>query len=295
MLKNATLDVPTWPADNLPGLFGPVKFTNGELIVPASPTFDTPRRMGIEQIVYGDVDRDGAQETIAAIYVRVESTSKQLVAFDRDRAGRIVTLGSVVSTTGPVRVIDETNFRIQPNGVVNARVGDYEGCCGDETPVQWQWRSYAWDGQRFSQVGGPATFPVNPAVTETGVAADELVLGPAVDGVRHGTLTVAVSYLYGAVPDHLTIEFFLDPPNNVKPDLAAWPATYPGKHGGLAVDVPTPAKGVGKSYTFAFSRSAGDPDATFWLLVSGDNAKNKLLSESSMFNSAATVSVRSNG
>jgi hypothetical protein len=53
----------------------------------------------------------------------------------------------------------------------------------------WQWRSYGWSGQGFGQVGGPSAFPVNPSVTETVLAAGELVLGPAIDGVRHGTLT----------------------------------------------------------------------------------------------------------
>ncbi len=78
-------------------------------------------------------------------------------------------------------------------------------------------------------------------------------------------------------------------------DLTAWPPTYYGKVGGLAVDVPTPAPDVRKSCTFAFSRPAGDPDQTFWLQVYGNNAENKMLSESSMLNSAVTVKVRSTG
>ena len=299
VLNNATLNIPPWPADTgldgKPGLSGPVKFTNGGVTIPGDPTHLSVLHISIDHIVYGDVDRDGAQETVAAIFAGGQGGSRQLVAFDRDRAGRIITLGSVLATTGPIRQIAETTYQVQPNGVINARVGDYAGCCGDETPVLWQWRSYGWDGQRFHQVDGPTTFPVNPSVTETAVTAGDLAFGPATDGIRHGTLSVTVSYLSGAVPAHLSIVFYLGSPGSPQPDSQAWPPTHPAAGGGTAVDVPTPAPGVAKTYTFDFSRPAGSTAASIDVYIYGFTAQGAQLSEKNWSNNGAIVMMRNLG
>lgn len=47
---------------------------------------------------------------------------------------RIVTLGTVVATTGPVRDIRADTARVSSSGTVSVLVGDYQSCCGDETP-----------------------------------------------------------------------------------------------------------------------------------------------------------------
>ena len=299
VLNNATLNIPPWPADTgldgKPGLSGPVKFTNGGVTIPADSTHLSVLHISIDRIAYGDVDRDGAQETVAALFAGSQGGSQQLVVFDRDRSGRIITLGSVLATTGPVRQIERTTFYIQPNGAVNARVGDYAGCCGDETPVLWQWRSYAWNGQRFHQVGGPSAFPVNPNITETAITAGDLVFGPAIDAVRHGTLSVSVSYLSGAVPTHLSILFYLGSPDSPQPDGPAWPPTHTAAGGGTAVDVPTPAPGVIKTYTFAFSRPAGSTATEFGVYLYGFTAQGAQLSETNWSNNGAPAKMRNVG
>jgi hypothetical protein len=233
-LKNATLDIPAWPADNLTGVHGRLTFVNGDVLSPPDATFPFERHIIIFNVMYGDVDRDGAQETVAVIGCVVQGGSEQLVAFDRDRDGNLVTLGTVVATTGDVRTIDSTTVRVRNDSTIAVKVGDYQRCCGDETPMLWQTREYRWNGDRFRQVSGPTSFPVNPSVTETGATVGELVFGPATDGTRHGTLTVTVTYLRGARPDHLWLEFNV--PADVQRDGSAWPPTTDNKYGGVLHD-----------------------------------------------------------
>src|SRR5690349_1409747 len=111
-----------------------------------------------------------------------------------------------------------------PSGQIAVKVGDFQRCCGDETPQLWQTRTYGWSGHDFRQTGGPTAFPVNTSVTETGLTVSELVLGPATNGIRHGTLTVTVTYLRGAKPAHLVLN--IGPPDGLQRDGNAWPTVH---------------------------------------------------------------------
>ena len=293
VLKNTTLVIPPWPTDNMPGPSGPIKFTDGTAEVPAGTDFPSIRHMTIDQVLYGDVDRDGAEETIAAIGLYVQGGSQQLVAFDRDASGRIITLGAVVATTAALRAINVDNLGIASNGVITAQVGDYAACCGDATPTQHQWRSYSWTGRAFQQVGGPTAFPVNPAVTETAISAGDLAFGPATNGVRRGTLTVTVSYLYGAVPDRLSIGFETTP--DIRRDGTAWPPVRTWFQG-FAVDVGAPRAGGSITYTFAFSRTpVGDTSSGVAVTLFGSTRQGTQLSESNPLNNRASVNISTAG
>jgi hypothetical protein len=289
-LKNATLDIPAWPADNLTGPTGKVKFTNGEFTVPPDAAFPFERHLVIFGVAYGDVDRDGAQETLATIGCVVQGGSLQLVAFDRTASGAIVTLGQVVATRGEIREIDTDSVRVRTDGQITVKVGDFQRCCGDETPQQWQARTYGWTGHDFRQTGGPTAFPVNASVTETGLTASELVLGPAVSGIRHGTLTVTVTYLRGAKPANLVLDF--SPPTGLQRDGTAWPTVHAGDDAWFWVDLPTPGTGTTVTYTFAFSRPVTASGGDLGLHLTGANAKNVRLSESNPINNDATVTIR---
>lgn len=290
-LKNATLDIPAWPADNLTGLSGRLTFRDGEVTSPPDAAFPFERHIVIFTATYGDVDRDGAQETLAEIGCVTQNGSVQLVAFDRDTAGHIVTMGTVMATTGQVRVIDGRSVRVLADGSIPVKVGDFQRCCGDTTPQLWQTRTYAWNGHEFRQVRGPTSFPVNPAVTETGVTTSPLGFGPAVDGVRRGTLTVTVSYLRGAQPDHLRLHFTT--PADVRRDGSAWPPTGTDGIGTFYVELPTPALGGSATYAFAFSRPATGTGGEFSLHLTGMTKQNIGLSESNLYNNGPAVTIRS--
>jgi hypothetical protein len=288
-LRNGTFVVPPWPADNLTGSSGRLTFHKGQIVVPADERFPFERTIYIGGVVYGDVDHDGASETIVELDCAVQGGSQQLVALDRDTAGNIVTMGTVVATTGEIRVIDSTSCRVTSEGVVEARLGDFQRCCGDETPQTWQVRGYGWNGRQFHQVSGPAAFPLNPAVTDTSASAGDLVFGPAVDGIRHGTLTVTVRHVRGTRPHHLVLTFWTAP--GIERDGTAWP---PARVDGpmIAVDLPTPAAGASASYTFAFRRPVTASGGEFTLQVNGANSAGTILSESNGWDMPVRVTVR---
>src|SRR5437762_2584288 len=79
------------------------------------------------------------------------------------------------------------------DGRVKVEVGDYAvgGSNGPDLP-QHQWRVYAFDGQRFNQVGGPTAFPPNPRVVDMAITAKDVVLTKGGDGKWHGTMAVTV-------------------------------------------------------------------------------------------------------
>ena len=288
-LRNGTFVVPPWPPDNLTGTSGRLTFHNGQVVVPPDDRFDFERYIIIGGVSYGDVDQDGATETIAEVDCVVQGGSQQLVALDRDTAGNIVTMGTVVATTGEIRVIDSTAFRVTGQGVVESRLGDFQRCCGDETPQLWQVRGYGWNGRQFRQVGGPTAFPLNPAITDTAVTAGDLVFGPAVDGIRRGTLTVTVRHVRGTRPHHLVLFFW--PAPGIERDGTAWPpARVDGQQ--IAVDLPTPATGGSASYTFAFRRPVTASGGEFTIQVNGATASGTVLAESNGWDMPVHVTVR---
>ncbi len=81
----------------------------------------------------------------------------------------------------------------------------------------------------------------------------------------------------------------------IRSDGAAWPPTHPAAGGGTAVDVPTPARGVAKTYTFAFNRPESSTATDFGVYVNGFNAQGAELSESNWSNNGATVTLRNAG
>ena len=171
-LKGAKLSLPGWPhvgKDACPA--GERQFTDGSV--------GTPDIGGItyQDSVFVDVDADGTEETVAVFTCQVaQSPEYQVVAFDRDRSGKIVTIGSVMAT----RLEGYRNGR-QPEIVYDLRadgtavqveVGDIITCCGMSGVVtpQRQWRTYSLVDGAFRQTGGPATFEANSTYPGDGAA-----------------------------------------------------------------------------------------------------------------------------
>jgi hypothetical protein len=250
---------------------------------------------------YGDLDGDGAQETIALVSCSAAASGGQLLAFDRDAAGKIVTMGTVVAMTGDIRDIDDSAVRVLDDATIEVSVGDYQNCCGADTPVIWQTRGYAWDGQAFHQVSGATSFPTNPTVTETSLATGVLVLGPAVDGLRHGTVDVTITYLRGATPDHLTLTF--TGANAMRREGSNWPRIRGELSYQFAIDLPPPPVGTSVTHTFAFGAPASDHTGQLALSLRARTAEDRgddanvwlevgVLREANGLNNDARVAVR---
>ncbi|MEU2665222.1 hypothetical protein [Micromonospora sp. NPDC007220] len=187
-LRAARPDLPAWAGRNC------ADTTRVTLLPATTPEVDRPYLISV---THGDVDADGATETLALLGCRIgEASAKQVVAFDRDAAGRIVTLGRVTRTheEGDGGFEDVRAVAVA-DGKVRVQVADLQPCCS--IPAYWarqQWRTYGWDGERFAQTGGPTTFGRDSRLTDLAISAGPFVLGPADEHGRfQGTVTVTVT------------------------------------------------------------------------------------------------------
>jgi len=159
-LLAARLDLPAWP----PALPSTCTTSNVRLATSANKNF-VPLLSDLE-VGHADLDGDGAEETVAVVSCRYgEASAKQVVAFDRDDSGRIVTLGRVVRTTDGVE--DIRGLEVTAAGAVQVRVADLQPCC--DTPSYWpqeQLRTYRFKGGRFTQTDGPTKFGKDPRLTD---------------------------------------------------------------------------------------------------------------------------------
>ncbi|MFU8873619.1 hypothetical protein [Micromonospora sp. SL4-19] len=185
-LLAARVDLPGWPP------YAPTTCTTDNVrLRPSSQTGYVPEVLG--DLEYGDLDGDGATETVALVACRYgEALAKQVLAFDRDAAGRIVTMGRIAGTREGMA--DITDFTVEADGRVRVQVADIQPCC--DTPSWWpqqQWRTYAWAGTRFSQTAGRTKFGTDPRLTDLTLTAGDLVLDKAdANGERIGSVTVTV-------------------------------------------------------------------------------------------------------
>lgn len=294
-LRNATLFIPAWPSDaNFIGPSGWVRFTGGE----SGTLPGTGIRLYLPDsaVGYGDVDRDGAQETVVNIASGNEGRSWQVLALDRDTEGKIVTIGPVVATTGPIQVIRD-DVRVDGEGFARVQVGDFQVSAGEDPAVtQWQARVYALRGDRFTQVGGATSFPENPRVTELVVTADDVVLGPPVRGMRHGTLRVVVAATGRAAPDHLV--FMMNLPADLVREGPAWAEAEVERVDADSVRVylrdvrPAPVPGGSRAYVFGLARAEDASGAdTLQVFVSGLTAENLSMGENQPDDNLVTVAI----
>ncbi|GIF23387.1 hypothetical protein BJ973_000256 [Actinoplanes tereljensis] len=165
-LKNSALIIPAWPADNVQGPSGRLHFRDGAVQISAPVSSEsgkppTGTKIVLLGAVYGDLDRDGAKETVAEFFCTVEGGSKQVVAFDRDSAGRIVTIGQVVATTGEIRDIQDNSARVGGDGTVTVTVRHDWGT----SPRQIRLHFYPGDGLERA---GSAWPPIITSPSESG-------------------------------------------------------------------------------------------------------------------------------
>ncbi|MEO3771594.1 hypothetical protein [Micromonospora sp. B9E7] len=183
------VDLPSWPSGMAEG-----GCTTSKVRLKDDTTDTYVSMLGDDEFEHGDIDGDGAVETIAIVACRYgEASAKQVVAFDRDPEGRIVTVGRVVRTGDGFD--DILAVEINRNGSAEVRVADIVPCCGTPTYLRReQVRTYRWDGERFSQTDGPTTFGKDPRLTDLRLSmTHELVDVPGADTRRELTTVFTVT------------------------------------------------------------------------------------------------------
>ncbi|MEU1750023.1 hypothetical protein [Micromonospora arida] len=183
------VDLPNWPPGEMEG-----GCTTSKVRLKTDTTDTYVSMLTDDAFEHGDVDGDRAVETIAVVACRYgEASAKQVVAFDRDRDGHIVTLGRVVRTGDgfdDIRAVE-----INRNGSVEVRVADIVPCCGTPSYLRReQVRTYRWDGQRFAQTDGPTAFGKDPRLTDLRMTmTHQLVDVPGADTRRKLTTVFTVT------------------------------------------------------------------------------------------------------
>jgi hypothetical protein len=167
-LLAATVDLPPWQRN------APSSCKREDVRLAGEEVSSGPWLM---DLVYGDADGDGVQESIATIGCAPgEVDMQQVVVFDRDTGGRTIALAQVVRTEEDVL---EWIIKVTPTGegVLKVRVGDLQPCCDmTDKQVQKQDRTYTWSAGAFKQTGGPTEFPERPDFrTDLKVTASDLV------------------------------------------------------------------------------------------------------------------------
>ncbi|MEV4631579.1 hypothetical protein AB0J90_35450 [Micromonospora sp. NPDC049523] len=202
-LRGATVDLPAWrPGPGCPD-------SGARLTAEGVDDGDNV----LVKTAYGDIDGDGATETVALVRCMVgQAGPSQVVAFDRDPAGKIVTLGQVVRSdlNTPQWLLD---LQVRANGVVRVQVADLAPGGGwDLDWSQRQWRGYTWNGQRFTQSEGERSFPDNPYNMNLTVTATDLVYGAPDDGgTRTGEITVTMTNVGPTAAPRPRLDFKLTP------------------------------------------------------------------------------------
>ncbi|MFG1841185.1 hypothetical protein ACGFH8_22505 [Micromonospora sp. NPDC049175] len=183
------VDLPNWPAGMAEG---GCTTSNVRLKTNTKKTYVS--ELADDEFEYGDVDGDGADETIAIVACRYgEASAKQVVAFERNADDRIVTVGRVVRTDDEFK--DVLAAEITSSGSVRVTVADIVPCCEVPTYLRReQVRTYRWDGERFEQTDGPTAFGPDPRLTNLKMSmTHELVEVPGTDALRELTTVFTVT------------------------------------------------------------------------------------------------------
>ncbi len=142
----------------------------------------------VYKVVYTNLDTDRSLETAALVTCQFgEAATGQVIAFDRNAAGRIVTKGTIASG-----VIWSLSAR--SDGGVTVDISDMEACCSTPKAVELhQTRSYAYRSGRFVQVAGPSTFVPHTQRIDLAIRIDSVTWSARANGRRTGTITVTIT------------------------------------------------------------------------------------------------------
>jgi len=158
------------------------------------------------KVVYTNLDSDSALETAALVTCQYgEAAQGQVIAFDRDSAGHIVTKGSVAR--GFI-----WSLAARSGGGVTIDISDTEACCSTPKAIELhQTRSYAYRSGHFAQVAGPTSFVPHTQKIDLSIKVSSVSWSAKRNDLRTATVTVKIANNSGVKSG--TVQLFFDDPN----------------------------------------------------------------------------------
>jgi hypothetical protein len=218
-LTNASVDLPPFGDDSLDPCRGRQRFVRN---IADPPADDIGFTASVVAEWAGDVNDDGAVDTVALISCEMsESYLWQVTAFD-GTASAVRTIGRVVALNSQPDLRIVFAGQVLGDGSIRLEVGDFlETVVGHADEISThQTRTYAWTGTGFAQTTGPTTFPPNPHLVDLRITTTGLALGKPVNGHRAGTFRVTVSNRAAVDAEHVTVEMLL--PLWLEPTGSGW-------------------------------------------------------------------------
>ncbi|GHJ44038.1 hypothetical protein Cs7R123_13800 [Catellatospora sp. TT07R-123] len=209
----------------------------------------------VEQVA-SDVDGDGTKESVATFMCGEgpESPGTQVVAFRRDGAGRLATVGRVVAT-GPTLLMIHHIEAADP-GIAVELSKDYTDT--GQSNVPFQRRTYRLVDGAFRQVAGPTSWPAHPEHAALALDTTHVALRPAAGGRYAGQLSVVVDNSGTLGVDRLRLTLHLQP--WLRPAGPGWDGCTREDFGADGVNVvctllgPEAGAKVRAEFTFAVDR-----------------------------------------
>ncbi|MEV0267400.1 hypothetical protein AB0H43_01310 [Hamadaea sp. NPDC050747] len=166
----------------------------------------------VVEVAFANLDDDLALETAAILMCRTGETGpSMIVAYDRDAAGQIVSLGTVVRASAKMQGI----WHVKPadGGVgVSADVSDIVACCDTSVDNEFhQWRTYAWNGTAFVQTAGRTDFSNKPLYTDLKLTLDKVTSAKNANGDRDFSIEMTISNIGKVTSAPMAVDVWSEP------------------------------------------------------------------------------------
>ncbi|NUO57762.1 MAG: hypothetical protein HOV78_13910 [Hamadaea sp.] len=220
-LTAGKVDVPSWGTS---GETPEGKCNDGRTTIRKFTTRWETRVTYVIEVAYANLDDDPALETAAILTCRTgEMGPSMVVAYDRDAAGQIVSLGTVVRTSAKMQGIWHVKPADSGSGV-SVDVSDIVACCDTSVDNEFhQWRTYAWNGTAFVQTAGRTDFSNKPLYTDLKLTLGKVTSAKNANGDRDFSIEMTVSNIGKVTSAPMAVNVWSEPGDLIARDWVGNP------------------------------------------------------------------------
>ncbi len=203
---NATVNIPSWGEGDSECPHGAVRIIGGRyqgrLNIPGE---------GIMKVLPADVDHDGVAEEVVLASCQIgDPPIDQVFVVDHTASGVPHTMGQIIRPGGGVG-IKVNDLAASRGGDVRIRISNVLGSDGTAFAAQVdQWRSYGWNGERFTQTGGSTSFEADRVANRLTMSVAPAVFAKPQGALRHGTVRVTVHNTGTAPASAVAVRLIID-------------------------------------------------------------------------------------